>query len=64
MHLEHTGKPLMMLLDLVEMAESHTGVNLGTTFASILKSFGIKDKVSISEIGSVHTHLSDTCCRY
>ena len=51
----------MMLLDLVEMAESHTGVNLGTTFASVLKSFGIEDKVSVSEIGSV---AHSPCCRY
>jgi hypothetical protein len=36
----------MMLLNLVEVAKSHTGVNLGITFVSILKTFGIQDKVS------------------
>ena len=56
-HLEHAGKPLMMLLNLVEMAKSHTGVNLGITFASILKNFGIEDKVSVSNIKSAITHL-------
>ena len=56
-HLEHAGKLLMMLLDLVEMAKSHTGVNLGITFASVLKNFGIEDKVSISNIKSAITHL-------
>jgi hypothetical protein len=34
-----------MLLDLVEVAESHTGVNLGSTFANVLQKFGIEDKV-------------------
>jgi hypothetical protein len=62
-HLEHAGKPFMMLLDLVEMAKSHTGVNLGTTFASILKTFSIEDKVSVSKIRPVNTsmiHVADT----
>jgi hypothetical protein len=34
-----------MLLDLVEVAKSHTGVNLGITFVNVLKNFGIEDKV-------------------
>ena len=35
-----------MLLDLVEVAESHSGVNLANTFIKVLDEFGIKDKVS------------------
>jgi hypothetical protein len=35
-----------MLLDLVEVAESHTGANLGSAFANVLQMFGIEDKVS------------------
>ncbi|EJF62536.1 hypothetical protein DICSQDRAFT_13360, partial [Dichomitus squalens LYAD-421 SS1] len=31
-HLELRGKPLRMLLDLVELAKSHTGINLAVTF--------------------------------
>ncbi|TFK80194.1 hypothetical protein K466DRAFT_446761, partial [Polyporus arcularius HHB13444] len=31
-HLEHKGEPLCFLLDLVEVAKSHTGVNLATAF--------------------------------
>ncbi|KAI1785791.1 hypothetical protein LXA43DRAFT_899061, partial [Ganoderma leucocontextum] len=31
-HLELKGRPLRMLLDLVELAKSHTGVNLAVTF--------------------------------
>ena len=35
-----------MLLDLVEVARSHSGVNLAQAFANVLKEFGIEDKVS------------------
>lgn len=35
-----------MLLDLVEVARSHSGVNLASAFAKILEEFGIADKVS------------------
>jgi hypothetical protein len=35
-----------MLLDLVEVAESHSGSNLALAFAKILDDFGIADKVS------------------
>jgi hypothetical protein len=36
-----------MLLDIVEVAKSHLGVNLAAVFAQILDKFGISDKVSI-----------------
>ena len=36
-----------MLLDLVEVAESHTGVALGRTFVNVLENFGVDDKVSM-----------------
>ena len=49
-HLERHGKSFMMLLDLVEVAESHIGVNLGIAFANVLKKFGIDDKVRVSKI--------------
>ena len=39
-----------MILDLVEVAESHTGVNLGTAFVNVLQNFGIDDKVRASNI--------------
>ena len=35
-----------MLLDLVKVPRSHSGVNLAEAFANILKDFGIEDKVS------------------
>jgi hypothetical protein len=35
-----------MLLDLVEVAMSHSGVNLAEAFAKVLREFGIEDKVN------------------
>jgi hypothetical protein len=35
-----------MLLDIVEVAKSHSGINLAAAFAKILNDFGISDKVS------------------
>jgi hypothetical protein len=34
-----------MLLDLIEVAKSHSGINLAAAFAKILEDFGISDKV-------------------
>jgi len=35
-----------MLLDLVEVDQSHTGVNLATAFVNVLENFGVEKKVS------------------
>jgi len=35
-----------MLLDLVEVAESHSSLNLALAFTKILNDFGIADKVN------------------
>jgi hypothetical protein len=45
-HFEHNGEPMCLLLDLVEVAKSHSGLNLVATFAKILEDFGIAHKVS------------------
>jgi hypothetical protein len=47
-HLEDQGVPLCILLDVVEVAHSHTGLVLATEFARILREFGIENKVSVS----------------
>jgi hypothetical protein len=47
-HFAHEGAPVSMLLDLVEVAKSHTGVNLAVAFANVLEEFGISDKVLLS----------------
>jgi hypothetical protein len=44
-HYEERGVPISMLLDLVEVAQSHTGINLATAFTKILDDFGISNKV-------------------
>ena len=46
-HFKKNGEPTCLLLDLVEVAMSHTGVNLASAFAKILCDFGIEDKVSV-----------------
>lgn len=57
-HFEHEGVPISMLLDLVEVAQSHSGVNLAEAFAKILEDFGIEDKVSRNiQVNSSKTHL-------
>jgi hypothetical protein len=53
---------MCILLDLVEVAVSHSGLNLATAFAKILDDFGISDKVSIEVIlSSVRQCLLITC---
>ena len=49
-HLKDHGKPRMMLLDIVEVVQSHMGVVLGNTFVEVLKAFGIENKVSFSSV--------------
>lgn len=45
-HFEINGIPMRMLLDMVEVACSHSGLNLAAAFARVLEDFGISDKVS------------------
>ena len=44
-HFEHDRKPISMVLDLVEVAVSHSGVNLAAAFVQVLDEFGISSKV-------------------
>ena len=48
-HFEQNGEPMCLLLDLVEVAQSHSGENLASAFAKILDDFGIAHKVSLLE---------------
>jgi hypothetical protein len=58
-HFEQCGKPVSMLLDIVQVAESHSGVALAAAFAKILEDFGILDKVStLQRNESKFTYLS------
>ena len=47
-HLEQNRIPLCLLLDIVEVAESHSGENLAAAFAKILNDFGISEKVLLA----------------
>lgn len=44
-HFEQNGMPVVLLLEIVEVACSHSGLNLATAFAEILEGFGIADKI-------------------
>jgi hypothetical protein len=44
-HFEQDGAPISMLLDLVQVATSHTRVTLVVVFAKILNDFSIAHKV-------------------
>lgn len=62
-HFEHNGEPTCLLLDVVEVAQSHSGVNLASAFAKILKDFGIEHKVSLLYQLDVRSD-SHGCTRY
>lgn len=47
-HFEQDGIPISLLLDIVEVAESHTGQTLAAEFTKVLKEFGVAEKVSES----------------
>ena len=47
----------MMLLDIMEVAMSHSGLNLAVAFMTVLHNFGIGKKVSFESIGFKDTHL-------
>lgn len=44
-HFIHNNDPISLLLDIVEVAASHTGKELAGAFACILEEFGVADKV-------------------
>ncbi|EIW53698.1 uncharacterized protein TRAVEDRAFT_133883, partial [Trametes versicolor FP-101664 SS1] len=44
-HFVVDGKPVCLLLDFIEVAWVHSGVNLASAFAGVLKEFGIAEKV-------------------
>lgn len=62
-HFEHEGVPMSFLLDVVELAESHTGENLARAFQKVLEGYGVQEKVSVCRQGqrlSV-THRASSC---
>ena len=49
-HFDHEGASI--LLNLVDVPKSHTGVNLTEVFEDILRQFGIEDKVSMISLNA------------
>jgi hypothetical protein len=45
-YFELDGEPVVVLLDCVEVATSHTGETMGMTLGEILEDYGISSKVS------------------
>lgn len=45
-HFEHQGTPMTMVLDVVEVAKLHSGLNLVTTFADMIHELKLETKVS------------------
>ena len=46
-HLAVKGEPLCILLDVIEVAQSHSSVALATEFVRVLREYRIEHKVSI-----------------
>lgn len=44
-HFEQDGVPMRMTLDVVELATSHSGLNLAKTFADLVNGLDINAKV-------------------
>jgi hypothetical protein len=60
-HFENKGVPMAILLDIVELAHSHSGFNLAVAFAKILEDFGISNKVSKLSCEEGVIDSLDTC---
>ena len=46
-HFEHKESLVSILLDIMEVACSHLGINLAVAFVQILDKFGISNQVSV-----------------
>lgn len=57
-HVEENGKPLEVALDVVEVAESHTGKVMAQVYNETLREYGIEAKVShVAQPRDSSTHL-------
>ncbi len=55
-HFHYEGTPLSFILDVVEVAESHTGEALAKAFEGVLREFEIEEKVSMNVRGGTYTN--------
>jgi hypothetical protein len=57
-NLMHDGELLRLVLDVIELAKSHTGRNMAEAFTKVLEAFGITAKVSQQQLFILKsTHL-------
>lgn len=56
-HFDHIGQLMAMLLDLIEVPRSHSGVDLAEAFLNVLQAFGVEDKVDVCESIREKIHL-------
>ena len=65
-HFEQNGVPISFLLDIVEVAWSHSSLNLAAAFSSILDDFRIADKVGnkfkMTDLNKLIKKCPDTLC--
>jgi hypothetical protein len=47
-HLEHKGNPLSVLLNVVEVLNTCSGVNLAITFTVVLQTFEIEERCELT----------------
>ena len=63
-HFEYEGEPILMLLDIVEVARSHTGENLAAAFAKIMEDYEISEKVDINYNIYIYIYITEQLTRY
>jgi len=68
-HFEQQAVPISLLLDIVEVASSHSGVRLAAEFAQILDNFEVGDKVRTQAVLAQQTwHTGNdkgaVCCMW
>ena len=49
-HFEEKESPILMLLDIVKVAQLHSRLNIAQAFAKILDDFRISDKIRMTEM--------------
>lgn len=54
-YFEHDGTMVCLLLDILELAISHTGHNLAIAFANVLEDYGISNKVPMRILLQIST---------
>ena len=60
---EHGSVPILLFLDIVEVAESHSGANLATAFTKILEDYEISHKICTVKIQQIYCKKVDWLTR-